>query len=49
MYREGNSVADMLANLGLTVTDFTWWHTAPPSISDDLAKNRDGRPYYRFC
>ncbi|KAK2404238.1 hypothetical protein QL285_053601 [Trifolium repens] len=49
VYREGNYVADMLANLGLTVTDFTWWHTAPPSISDDLAKNRDGRPYYRFC
>ncbi|KAK2407074.1 hypothetical protein QL285_042733 [Trifolium repens] len=22
---------------------------APPSIRDDLAKNRDGRPFYRFC
>jgi hypothetical protein len=38
VYREGNFVADKLANLGLTVTNFTWWHTTPPSIRDDLLR-----------
>jgi hypothetical protein len=49
VYREGNFVAEKLANLGLSITDFTWWNSAPPNIRDDLAKNRDGHPYYRFC
>jgi hypothetical protein len=49
VYRERNFVSDKLANIGLSVTGFTWWNSAPPNIRDDLAKNRDGHPYYRFC
>jgi hypothetical protein len=48
MYREGNFVADKLANFGLSITDFTWWNSAPPNIRDDFAKIRDGHTYYRF-
>jgi hypothetical protein len=48
MYREGNFVADKLANFDLSVTDFIWWNSVPPNIRDDLAKIRDGHTYYRF-
>jgi ribonuclease HI len=49
VYREGNSVADKLSKLGVHVTNFTWWNTSPSSIWDDIARNRDGLPFYRFC
>jgi ribonuclease HI len=49
VFREGNFVADKLANLGLSVNEFTWWNSAPSSIRADLARNRDGLPYFRFC
>jgi hypothetical protein len=29
VYREGNKVADLMANFGLTVSSFTSWHVAP--------------------
>jgi hypothetical protein len=49
VFREGNSVADKLSKLGLNVNEFTWWNSAPSSIRADLARNRDGLPFYRFC
>jgi ribonuclease HI len=49
VYREGNHVADKLANIGLSLNAFTWWNIAPNVIWSDLARNRDGLPYYRFC
>jgi ribonuclease HI len=48
IYREGNHCADKLAAIGLTMTDFTWWDSAPVCIWGDLAHNRLGLPQYRF-
>lgn len=28
-FREGNGVADKLASLGLSLTNFTWWYGVP--------------------
>ncbi|KAK2441664.1 hypothetical protein QL285_012933 [Trifolium repens] len=49
VYKEGNSFADKLSKLGLNVNDFTWWSSSLSSIRLDLARNRNGLPYYRFC
>ncbi|KAL6205985.1 hypothetical protein ACLB2K_023236 [Fragaria x ananassa] len=34
IFREGNQVADALANIGLTLTGMSWWDDPPPSIVD---------------
>lgn len=47
--REGNHCADKLANLGLSVVNFTWWNYPPAEILEDLSRNRLGLPYFRFC
>jgi hypothetical protein len=39
VFREGNFVAEKLANLGLSLNDFTWWNFAPSSIWAELAGN----------
>jgi ribonuclease HI len=49
IFREGNHCADKLANLGLSLPDFTWWDCIPPLLLDDFGRNRLGMPYYRFC
>ncbi|GAU19900.1 hypothetical protein TSUD_95050 [Trifolium subterraneum] len=49
VYRDGNTVVDKLTKLGLIVNDFVWWDSTPSSIRADVAKNRDGIPFYRFC
>jgi ribonuclease HI len=49
IFREGNHCADKLASLGITLTDFTWWNTAPMIISKDLVSNRHGLPFFRVC
>ncbi|MCI20530.1 ribonuclease H protein, partial [Trifolium medium] len=36
LYREGNSCADTLANLGLNLDAFCWWDVPPPQIAADL-------------
>ncbi|MCI09448.1 ribonuclease H protein [Trifolium medium] len=36
LYREGNSCADTLANLGLYVDTFCWWDVPPPQVAADL-------------
>jgi len=48
IFREGNNCADKLANLGLTVINFTWWDYAPVEILADLTNNRLGLPNFRF-
>jgi hypothetical protein len=40
IYREDNHYADKLANLGLSLTDLTWWDIAPSSIREELARIR---------
>jgi ribonuclease HI len=49
IYREGNQVADLLANYGLTSTALTTWDEAPLLIRDSLESNKLGMPYFRIC
>jgi ribonuclease HI len=49
VYREGNKVADLVANFGLNVPAFTSWSTAPDFILESLACNKLGIPNFRFC
>jgi ribonuclease HI len=49
IFREGNSVADLLANHGLTSNVSTSWSSVPLFISDGLSKNKLGSPCFRLC
>jgi hypothetical protein len=49
VFREEDIVADKLSKRGLQVTNFTWWDSSLSSIREDLARNRDVLPFYRFC
>jgi hypothetical protein len=40
IYGEDNHCADRLANLGLFLTDLTWWDIARSSIREELARIR---------
>ncbi|GAU50508.1 hypothetical protein TSUD_234280 [Trifolium subterraneum] len=44
IYREGNQVADSLANHGCTLDTFSFWQEAPEFIKDNLVKNKLGIP-----
>jgi hypothetical protein len=48
-YREGNIVADLIANFGLSAPHLTSWESAPMFISDALEKNKLGLPCFRLC
>jgi hypothetical protein len=48
IYREGNTCADGLANIGLRLDIFTLWYDMPHIIRDRFISNRQGRPNYRF-
>ncbi|GAU26383.1 hypothetical protein TSUD_221100 [Trifolium subterraneum] len=48
IYRECNSCADKLANLGLSLASHTWWCQPPNVIKEDMGRNSLGRPFYRF-
>jgi hypothetical protein len=43
-YREGNIVADLIANFGLSAPLLTSWDTAHMFISDALERNKLGLP-----
>jgi ribonuclease HI len=49
IYREGNQVADLLANSGLTSTVLTTWDEAPLLLRDSLESNKLGMPNFRIC
>jgi hypothetical protein len=49
VYREGNKVADLVANFGLTFSSFTFWYVAPLFINDSLVYNKLGMPNFRLC
>ncbi|GAU13228.1 hypothetical protein TSUD_245980 [Trifolium subterraneum] len=52
IYREGNSCADAMANLGLSLSHtstHSWWSSMPQVMSIDFARNRLGLPCFRFC
>jgi ribonuclease HI len=48
IYREGNECADTLANIGLTLVNYTFWNEAPVEIVASLFRNKLGLPCYRF-
>jgi len=48
IYREENTCADLLANIGLTINDTMWWDNVPNAIKFDLVRNELGLPNYRF-
>jgi hypothetical protein len=49
IYREGNQVADLLANYGLNLTSFVFWNGSPLFISDFVNRNKGGIPSFRLC
>ena len=50
IYREGNSCADRLANVGLSspLNLFVWWNFVPGFLMGEYMRNRLGLPNYRF-
>jgi ribonuclease HI len=49
IYREGNQVADSLANHGLTINSLAFWQDSPLFISDCVNRNKLGVPSFRLC
>ncbi|KAK2417490.1 hypothetical protein QL285_039786 [Trifolium repens] len=49
IHREGNHIADTLANHGCTLSSASFWLQAPVFISDRLAQNKLGIPSFRYC
>jgi hypothetical protein len=49
IYMEGNQVADLLANHGLSISSFVFWNEPPLFISNCLDRNKYGIPSFRFC
>ncbi|GAU27936.1 hypothetical protein TSUD_146500 [Trifolium subterraneum] len=48
IYREGNKVADLIANHGLTLSSFISWNNAPLLIVDCMSSNKLGMPSFRL-
>ncbi|KAL5715177.1 hypothetical protein ACHQM5_017038 [Ranunculus cassubicifolius] len=48
IYREGNYVADALANMGLELDDFTWWYRIPRNAERAYERNLYCLSEYRF-
>jgi ribonuclease HI len=49
IYREGNQVADSLANYGLSLTSIVFWDDVPLFVRDSFIKNKQGIPSFRVC
>jgi hypothetical protein len=49
IYREGNQVADSLANHGLNINSLAFWQDSPLFISDCVNRNKLGVPSFRLC
>jgi ribonuclease HI len=48
-YREGNKVADLIANFGLSSSEPTFWNVGPEFILDAMDCNKRGLPNFRLC
>ena len=48
IFREGNKVADALANHGTSLTQLIWWDSAPPFILSYCSSDLMGLPQFRF-
>ena len=48
IFREGNSVADRLANFGVDNVGVHWWDSCPPCAMTAYSRDLAGYPNYRF-
>ena len=48
IFREGNHVADALANYGTSSIGFVWWNAAPTLIASHCNEDLLGLPKFRF-
>jgi ribonuclease HI len=48
IYREGNQVADSLANHGLSTDSIAFWNETPVFINDFVNRNKLGLPSFRL-
>jgi ribonuclease HI len=48
IYREGNTCADLLAEIGLGINGSLWWDNVPGVIRQEVIRNKLGLPNYRF-
>lgn len=49
IYREGNQVADTLANFALDYDQKMYWQETLLFIRESFGKNKLGWPNFRFC
>lgn len=49
IYREGNQVADLLANHGLSLPSIVYWDDIPLFAKDCYDRNKQGTPSFRIC
>lgn len=48
IYREGNKVADAVANIAFSLDDFTWWYGVPEEAYDFYCRNINGSVEFRI-
>lgn len=44
---EGNAFADTIANMGFSLTDFTWWYNVLNEAWPSYPRNLEGKVEYR--
>jgi ribonuclease HI len=49
IYREGNQVADLLANHGLSLLSIVYWNTLPLFVRNCFECNKHGSTSFRLC
>jgi ribonuclease HI len=49
IYREGNQVADLLANHGLSILSIVYWNNLPLFVRDSFTFNKNGSTSFRLC
>jgi ribonuclease HI len=49
IYREGNQVADLLANHGLSLSSIVFWNNLPLFVRDCFYRNKHGSTSFRLC
>jgi ribonuclease HI len=49
IYREGNQVADLFANHGLSIASIVFWFNLPSFSSDCFVRSKQGAPCFRIC
>lgn len=47
IFREGNAVADSIANERFLLSDFTWWYSIPDAAMEAYLRNLEIRIEYR--